>query len=370
MEKSEYRENAYAMIYLTTCAINGKIPEQEQLAHLDLEPLFEVCQSHILTACVAYALESAGVQDHHFKQAKEKAIRKNILLDTERKKILNRLEAGKIWYMPLKGALLKTWYPKLGMRQMSDNDILCDGSYRANIKEMMIDLGFTCEHYGWGNNDAYFKPPVCNFEMHNELFHADHIGKLHEYYEDVKTRLMKDENNAFGYHFRTEDFYIYITAHEYKHFSDGGTGVRSLVDTYIFLRKFNDTLDWAYLATELAKLGIADFEKQNRELAMKVFSGQKLTDAESELLDYYILSGTYGLVQNRVAHEMERVAEGSKARYIFYRIFPSMDKIKTYWPFFYRHKWMIPVLWLYRPFHGLFINRKKIKAELKQLNKR
>ena len=112
--------------------------------------MFEVCQQHILTACSAYALESAGVQDHDFTQAKEKAIRKNILLDAERVKILKRLESEKIWYMPLKGALLKNLYPKLGMRQMSDNDILCDSNYRARIKTIMLDMGFTCEHYEEG----------------------------------------------------------------------------------------------------------------------------------------------------------------------------------------------------------------------------
>ena len=122
MEQAEFRKNAADMIYLTTCAINNEKPKQERIEKLNLPELFEVCQKHILTACVAYALESAGIKDSAFSQAKEKAIRKNILLDTERRTILRRLEEEKIWYMPLKGALLHNWYPKLGMRQMSDND--------------------------------------------------------------------------------------------------------------------------------------------------------------------------------------------------------------------------------------------------------
>ena len=370
MDKNEFRKNAYDMIYLTDCALNGEVPDKESVNEMDLTALFEVCQKHILTACVAYALESAGIHDHNFTQAKEKAICKNILLDAERGNILKRLESEKIWYMPLKGALLKDWYPKLGMRQMSDNDILCDGNYRARIKDIMLDMGFSCEHYGKGNDDAYFKPPVCNFEMHNELFLEAHIGNLHDYYDDVKPRLIKDDGNEYGYHFPTEDFYIYITAHEYKHFSGGGTGVRSLVDTYVFLRKFCDSLDWDHISTELQKLDIVDYEQQNRELAVKLFQRDKLSDEDKKLLDYYIFSGTYGTVENSIENNMERYGKGSNLRYVLHRLFPPMNQIKSWYPFFYKHKWLIPILWIYRPFRGIFKNGKKVKAELNALAKK
>lgn len=369
MEKSEYRIQAYDMIYLVKCAINGETPDKAKVDGMNMNALFEVCQQHILTACSAYALESAGVQDHDFTQAKEKAIRKNILLDAERVKILKRLESEKIWYMPLKGALLKDLYPKLGMRQMSDNDILCDSNYRARIKKIMLDMGFTCEHYGEGNDDAYFKPPVCNFEMHSELFIVTHVGKLYEYYEDVKQRLVRDEVNAYGYHFRTEDFYLYITAHEYKHYARGGTGVRSLVDIYVFLRKFHDMLDWSYINAELAKLEIADYEKQNRELAMKLFQGQELSEEECERLDYYIFSGTYGTFNNRFKNLIDEKGQGSKGRYIWKRVFPPMEHYKDWFPWAYRHKILIPIAWLYRPIKGLMFRRKELIAEFKYLKR-
>ncbi len=136
------------MIYLTACAINDRMPRQERVERLELPNLFEVSQKHILTACVAYALESAGVKDNDFTQAKEKAIRKNILLDAERGNILRKLEAEKIWYMPLKGSILKDWYPKLGMRQMSDNDILCYSKKMAEVRDIFLDEGYECEHFG------------------------------------------------------------------------------------------------------------------------------------------------------------------------------------------------------------------------------
>lgn len=368
MEQEQFRKSAYDMIYLTSCALNSRTPDITRVSEMDLDGLFFVCQKHSLTACVAYALEDAGVSHRDFSQAKAKAIRKNILLDSERQKILNRLEQEQIWYMPLKGSILKDWYPKLGMRQMSDNDILFDAAFRAKVKKIMLDLDFVCKYYGVGNNDVYFKAPVCNFEMHHELFSPTDVGNLYNYYSGVKNRIVKDDNNAYGYHFRTEDFYIYVTAHEYKHFSEGGTGLRSLADIYIFVQKFGNTLDRDYIQSESLKLEFSEFERQSRELAIKLFTDEPLTEQDKEMLDYYIFSGTYGNISNTVHNTINKKGLGSKKKYIFYRIFPPIEHYKVGFPWAYKHKWLIPVAWMYRIIRSIFTGRKKLRAEIRNLN--
>lgn len=44
--------------------------------------------------------------------------------------------------MPLKGVILKELYPKIGMRQMSDNDILFDETYRKDVVRFMKNKGY------------------------------------------------------------------------------------------------------------------------------------------------------------------------------------------------------------------------------------
>lgn len=366
MNQTEYQKNAKDMLYLTICAITGKKPEAERIQDLNLETLFQVCQKHILTACTAYALESVGIKDHSFQQAKEKAIRKNILLDAERTNILERLEQEKIWYMPLKGAILKNWYPKLGMRQMSDNDILCDPNARKQVRQIMLDMGFSCEHFETSHDDAYYKPPVCNFEMHHQLFLRTHSEYLYLYYKDIKSKLIKDAGHEYGYHFRPEDFYIYLIAHEYKHFSDGGTGVRSFVDIYVFMKKFQDSMNWDYIKKELNTLHIAEYEYKSRILSEKLFCEEPLSEEETELLNYCIFSGTYGTAAHHVENHLK---EKSKIKYLFQRIFPSMQEIKDYWNFFYRHKYLIPFLWIYRVARAVTFKRKAVITEIKELSK-
>ena len=95
----------------------------------------------------------------------------------------------------------------------------------------------------------------------------------------------------------TEDFYIYIITHEYKHFSGCGTGIRSLLDCIILLNKFEKLLDWDYIRCETDKLGLTDFEETQRKLCKKLLSSfdeADFTQNETELLQYFVSSGVYG----------------------------------------------------------------------------
>lgn len=67
--------------------------------------------------------------------------------------------------MPLKGSILKDWYPKFGMREMADNDILFDASKRKEVKAIFQGRGYTVKEYDKSNHDAYEKPPIYNFEI-------------------------------------------------------------------------------------------------------------------------------------------------------------------------------------------------------------
>lgn len=363
MTKHDFKQNAYYVIYLIRCVLHNKVPSKEKLDKMDLEQLFEVAKAHSLAAMTAYALESAGIFDPAFEEAKNKAIRKNILFDAERARIFAELEKAGIWYMPLKGAILKDMYPDIGMRQMSDNDILYDSKKREEIKKIMLSFDFELTSE-LDAVEAYTKEPIYNFEMHSSLFMSYQVGDIAEYYQGIKRKLKKDLNNNFGFHFSYEDFYIFMIAHEFKHYYIGGTGIRSLVDTYIFLKSHNNSLDWNYISTETKKLRIGDFEKNNRELALSVFNNEVPTD--KEILDYYIFSGTYGTSENEINNQI--IKSGSKWKYILYRIFPPIEYYKRSVPWAFKNKWLLPIAWIYRLIRGISTNKTGIKSEYRQLS--
>ena len=371
--KEEYRSALNDVIWLCACAVKDEIPERERIGSKDMTLLYRVSKYHLLTALVAYALESAGVKEHAFSQAKAKAIRKLGLMDAEMSVLLDHMEQARIWYMPLKGTVLKNHYPSYGLRQMADHDILFDAERAEDVRDILTDMGFTAEQFGAGNHDCYYKEPVCNFEMHRSLFGKGHDTKMQEYYSDVKKRLLQDMGRLFGYHFSPEDFYVYMIAHEYKHYSAGGTGLRSLLDTYVYLKK--EKPDIEYVTAEVKKLGIADFEKINRSLSLHLFDGQPLTEEEADMLDFILFSGTYGTQENSVINRMRkvtgkhgRVNAGMKMKYYVSRLFPAQDFLYPYYPLA-KYKILIPLVWVFRAVRALLMRYKRVIGEIRIVEK-
>ncbi|MBQ6290046.1 MAG: nucleotidyltransferase family protein [Clostridia bacterium] len=359
------------LVYLAACAVNGQVPEKSWTEGMDLSLVYEAAQNHKLAAAAGMALESAGIRNGAFVQAVAKAMRKNALLDADRAELTRKLEEAGIWYMPLKGAILKDLYPRYGMREMADNDILVDASRAKEVSRIMQELGFKVKEAGKRHHDEYWKPPVSNFEIHRMLFSGLDGVVFHEYYTDVEKHLIPDKEGACGRHFSTEDFYLYLVAHECKHYRNGGTGIRSLLDTYVFLKHYGDKLNMDYVAAEAEKMGTTAFEKQNRKLAIQVFGGETLTEADRERLTYYASSGAYGTFDHDVANKVNDFGGGfrGKIRFFLSRLFMPMDKIKYAYPLVYRHKILLPFLYVYRIIKGLTTRRGVTMADLKALKK-
>lgn len=373
------------MIYLISCALNHVIPETKEIENINLSALFQLAKMHSLSSIVAMSLESANILTdskiaHIWKEEKNKAIRKNMLLDAERDQIFYEMEKAGIWYMPLKGAVLKDYYPQYGMRQMADNDILYDDARQEDVMNIFLQRDYIVKSVGKGVHDVYMKEPVYNFEMHTSLFAESFNEQWAKYYKSIKQKLCLDQGKQYGYHFTDEDFYIYITAHAYKHYSHSGTGLRTLVDTYVFHHKKKDSLNKEYIKNELEKLGLVKFEKENRRLAEKlfysanVFSIQRLTAQEQQQLFYYCYSGTYGNTQTRVENNLKSLQTDKKAisfitkfKYCCIRLFPGRKWCKTSYPFFYHHPYLLPVFWVYRVIRALLLRGKNIGYEIKVL---
>ncbi|MBQ7592890.1 MAG: nucleotidyltransferase family protein [Synergistaceae bacterium] len=352
------------VIYLAGCAVNKETPDVNKIS--DIEGIYKFAKSHMIASIIASALDYAGIKHELFTQARGQALKKLALLGINSEKVFTRLEDAGIWYMPLKGSVLKSFYPAFGMREMSDVDVLINPSRADDVREIMLQLDFTVEEFGTGHHDVYFKRPVSNFEMHRKLFSSMEGEKLCKYYAGIREKLLPDDGKNYAYHFSPEDLYLYMTAHEFKHYSGGGTGLRSLLDVYVFMKKFADKLDFDYVARELEKLGISDFEANNRTLALNLFGSHELADANKNMLNYILSSGTYGNIINSVNNELAKV-NGSRAKYIWRKIFPPINKIHALYPLTVKHKALIPLVIVHRLFKAITTSRKKVINEIKIL---
>lgn len=357
------------LIYLLFCAVNVITPDKARVQAMDLESLYRLAEFHNVRAAVCIALERAEIHDERFHEAYKKAVRKNIYLDMERTAIISAFEKQGIWYMPLKGSILKELYPENGMRQMSDNDMLYDSTKQQTVMDIMLEKGYTAEVVGKSNHDVYQKPPVLNFELHTALFGEQHAEPLYKYYADIQPLLIKDEDNNFGYHFSDEDFYVFMTAHEWKHYNGGGTGIRSLLDCYVYCKVKGDSLNWDYITEQCKQLEIADFEQERRKLVVKAFSSDTppvLNEAETEMLMYYLTSGTYGTFDNSIKKKMK---DQTKLSFWVHSIFIPRKQMEQSVPFTAKSPVLYPVGVAWRCGRVLLFRRDRLKQTIKAVKK-
>ena len=382
------------MLYLIPCALHNQTPDKDKVCGMDLAALYRYARRHTLAAITFDALELLGnstgdglralAKDDtvvsvltKWKESRDKALRKNLMLDAARKKLFQYMDAQHIWYMPLKGAILKELYPRQEMRQMADNDILFDATYEAAVKDYFVREGYEVISYAKGNHDVYEKEPVYNFEMHTSLFGEAHNEVWAEYYKDIQSKLKKSDNH-FQYSFTDEDFYIYFIVHAFKHFDGCGTGIRYFVDSYVYQNAKN--LNRSYIEGELDKLGVLEFEKTFRSISMKIFGKgeavSQLSEEEYSMLCDSMFAGTYGNLQSGVEkklHKMQgnedKITNRTKMKYYMSRLFPPMSFIKAYHPLVYRIKIIIPLFIVFRMVRGVLINGKKLMKEAKMVLK-
>lgn len=372
VDKNRIRKSANDLIYLLSCAFNEEIPSIERCIEMNLADVYHIASMHFLASAAAFALEQVMELPHEFDQAKKKAIRKLSLFEIERSAVLGEFEKAGIGYLPLKGIILGKYYPKTAMREMSDNDILCDPNRIDDVRPIMERRGYSFERFEDSNEDVYEKPPTMVFEIHRTLFTEKNSVVLFEYYKDIGDRLVK--NSGFGYELSDEDFYIYLLSHMYKHYSNKGTGLRSLADIYVFLNKTADTLDREYIDSELEKIKLFDFERMVSSLSKKVFTNDKLTEKEEKMLDYFIFSCVYGnsdiAETNKYLRAMDHdLSDKSKRKYFRSRVFISGEKLEKNYPFVNKHRILYPALVVYRPIKGLIIRPKSIFGEYRKVKK-
>lgn len=364
-------KNVLDLLYLIGCSLNEVAPNGERVAQIDTDAVFKLSQSQGVTAITAHALISSGNSEARWQEHINRSIYRVTMFEIERANLIDFMEKSGIWYMPLKGIILMNYYPQVYMREMADNDILFDPRFQSKIKEYFVNSGYTVESYGLLHHDTYHKKPMFNFEMHTSLYSLSHARSLVRYYENVKSRLEKDADSKFGYHFTDNDFYIHTVSHAYKHYNSSGMGIKLLLDNYVCLKRLGNGLDLDYIESECKKAGFADFEKLARSTAQKIFSEDRMLELDEDeirLVEYCVGSGAYGNFNNKVRNGVKKNGD-SKFKYILSRIFPSPDVIYYHFPFIGKFKLLLPIGYVLRLIKCLILRRSVAQAEIREIKK-
>ena len=274
------------------------------------------------------------------------------------------LEEAAIPFIPLKGAVLRRYYPEAWLRNSCDIDVL--------VKEADLDraIAFLTQKKGYtyqsrGSHDVtLLSPNQKSIELHYCLIEeSESVSSLSSsVLLTVWDNAILKEGYRYYYEMPDDMFYFYHIAHMAKHFTIGGAGIRYFLDLSVL-----DGLaacDQEARDALLKAGGLYTFASSCRKLARVWFAGEEPDAVSLQMQEYILRGGLYSSVQNRVLIQQSK--NGGKCKYILSRIFLPYDVIKFQFPILEKHKYLTPVFEVVRWFKLVFTGRgKKGARELK-----
>ncbi|MBT1173152.1 nucleotidyltransferase family protein [Bifidobacterium sp. MA2] len=361
------------VVELMSAALHGRTasPKPEGITW---ERVYRLIARHTIQSLVFPALSPDMLADMPEQMARkwrhdaELALYRQVSFDIEREGILADFRRAGLSWLPLKGILVATYYPRPGMRSMGDQDIVFGyvdreenggfvprgetGEQRrewlnkadATVADIMNKHGFA-EKSNHGREHSFMKGTLY-FEMHRSMVSAAEStmgqsdAKEVAYY-DNPWGLAKPSNGIPGeFLFDSEEEYIFHVSHMSKHYHGAGFGLRFLADEYLYCVKFPDAVRSEHVARTLKKLGLSELEQSVRGLSLTLFGDgtgrwcECASIAEKVLLEEIVSGGVYGSLEHRVAMRMaqENDKDLSLLRYWWRRLFPSKEWMQAYYP--------------------------------------
>ncbi|MBR2353466.1 MAG: nucleotidyltransferase family protein [Clostridia bacterium] len=347
--------------------LGEEIPE-ETWSDVDEEllvDLYRLSKHHDVAHIAASGLKKAGQSQNNELFAKYEKQKMLALYRYEQSRYeLNALgevlEAENIPFMPLKGSVLRAYYPEPWMRTSCDIDVLVrreDGE-RA-VAALSKGLQYRKETTG-SHDFSLFSPSGVHVELHFSLNEEayrtfDTLTNIWEYAKPA-------EGCACRYEMSDEAFYFYHIAHMAKHFEIGGCGMRSFLDLWILSHRVEH--DERARNALLEREGLLAFSDGCRRLSETWFSGTEGDRLTDSMQSYILDGGVYGSIANKVTIQQSK--QGGKLRYAMRRIFMPYDTLKVYYPILQKKKWLMPFMEVHRWLRLLLSG--KARRSIRELN--
>ncbi|WP_195269379.1 nucleotidyltransferase family protein [Eubacterium sp. 1001713B170207_170306_E7] len=351
------RDEKRYVVELLAAVLKDRKPEPLEPG-CDWEAIYKEARRHSVAGMADYGLEKLAEEEQppqavrqRFKQARLSGIAKEATQHVTVTGLLKDLDQRGIRALPLKGFVLKYAYPRPDMRLMADVDILVDDANTKAVKQILTGMGFSCEHEG-GNHDVYYRRPYMNLEIHRNILPEKY--SFGGYFDHIFDRAALKEGFQCVYAMTPEDFYLYMVAHLTKHYAQGGTGIRSVMDLWVYRRFYKETADWEAIGQGLETMGLKAFGDNLARLAEVWFDGPPGDAVTDEMGRFILGNGTYGTTQNMelsafasVYDERERFS-AIQRRYFWRTLFPGMDHMRMVFPWVEGRPVLLPAAWVMR----------------------
>lgn len=334
------------------------------LTEEDIKALYGFSKSHDIGAIVGCALKENGkLSDSEYSKKFlaeiELATYRYLQLSVAFKEISEVLEKEKIPFLPLKGTVLRKYYPDPSLRTSSDIDVFIrkEDLDRA-VKVFTEAYSYKVIIIGDEHDVSLMTPSGVHLELHYRLI--EKMRKSEKILENIWEYAVKTEGSEYHYRMPSEYFLFYHVVHMARHFIYGGIGIKPVIDIFFIKNGMNVDNEKAY--DLLKKAELYTFTREIENLFDVWFNGKEHTALSKELHKYILLSGTYGNFNNFAV--VSQIQNGGKIKTVLKRIFLPYSELKTFYPILVKHPILTPIYQIRRWIRILFFSRKKVKQEI------
>lgn len=315
-----------------------------------LENVYALASKHDLAHLVGQAVSKLDLPESESltkcKQTAMQAVYRYIRLEHAYQQVCQALEEAQIPFIPLKGAVLRNYYPDPWMRTCCDVDILVKET-QLDAASKVLEEVLGCRFAGkTGHDISFFFPQSVHIELHFDLVEEGRANAARQVLSQVWENAKPRQGYSFWHEMPDGFFYFYHIAHMVKHFEVGGCGIRPFIDLWILDNKLSASKETRDVQLEKGKL--LQFAQAARKLSRVWFGGEAEDPLSERMQSFLFHGGVYGSVDNRVALQQER--KGGKWSYLLSRIFAPYNKLKSYYPILEKHRWLMPVMQVRRWF--------------------
>ena len=340
-------ETSKVMFALLRSAVCGGRLSGEEISLYRPEFLPEItslAQKHDVIHLIVFALKKNGLLDEGNKNLESKmliAVYRLEKLNYELTKLRAALEQAEVSFIPLKGSVLRQYYPEPWMRTSCDIDVLVhEEDLQRTVSYLSDNLGYRRESQN-SHDISMFTQGGVHIEVHYDLVEDGRANSAAEVLKRAWNVVVKHDGCNYQYEMPDEMFYFYHIAHMAKHFvGTGGCGIRPFLDIWFL----NHRIDFNRENREklLSDGGLGVFAKQAELLSEVWFGNAEHTEITRQMEEYILRGGVYGTNTNRVAVQQQK--KGGKVRYALSKIFIPYDVIKFHYPILQKHKWLTPIM--------------------------
>ena len=253
--------------------------------------------------------------------------------------ICNAFDEIGISYIPLKGSVIRPYYPYESMRTSCDIDVLIHEEDLETAINCLAAKGYKCGDRNYHDVSLY-APNQIHLELHFNI--QENMDNLDAVLKDAWNYAVPI--NGSQYAFSEEFFAFHIFAHMAYHFVSGGCGIRSLLDIWVMEHKME--ISYSCAKALLEKDGIYQFAAEMSKLAELCFTQNNCDPFSDTVLKYIFQGGVYGSVENRMA--VDKSKTGSSAGYAVKRLFLPYKSMVILFPYLKKAPYLLPFCWVVR----------------------